>query len=220
MKERLGTWRMQERLAESFRAYLSHGTPRVFAPGERLYSQGELGTRFYFIVSGIVQVSIFREDGTEIILESMGKDTLCGEGPAIDGLPRFSTAVALVATETVAFDSQSLPALLQADPDFGVDLMRVICLKQRILAVRLEHFASRDPEDRIIELLLRLADMFADDGPEGRTIRTYLTHEQIAALTGTTRVTVTRTLNRLRERGILETEDGYFRIRNTPPGKR
>lgn len=216
MKERLGTWRMHEKLAKSFRAYASYGTPRAFAPGERLYTQGEVGTEFYLIVSGIVQVSIFRRDGTEIILESMGKDTLCGEGSAIDGLPRFSTAIAVVATKTIAFDGQSLHKLLHADPDFGVDLMRVISLKQRILAVRLEHFASHDPEDRIIELLLRIADMFADDGPEGRKLRTYLTHEQIGALTGTTRVTVTRALKRLKERGILDTDESYFVIRNAP----
>jgi CRP-like cAMP-binding protein len=121
--------------------------------------------------------------------------------------------MAVVATETVVFDVRSLPDLMKNDPAFGFDLMRVISLKQRVLAVRLEHFASRDPEDRIVELLLRLADMFADSGPDGRLIRTYLTHEQIASLTGTTRVTVTRTLQRLRDRGVLDTDDGYFVLR-------
>lgn len=213
MKERLGTWRMQEQLARKFIAHAAYGKPRVFAPGERLYTQGDVGTTFFFIKSGVVQVSIFRDDGTEIVLESMGRDTVCGEAAAIDGLPRFSTAVAVVATETIVFDVASLPELVKKDPGFGVDLMRVISLKQRVLAVRLEHFASRDPEDRIIELLLRLADMFADSGPDGRLIRTYLTHEQIASLTGTTRVTVTRTLQRLKERGVLDTNDGYLLLR-------
>jgi CRP-like cAMP-binding protein len=209
---------MKESLARTFRNHAHLGTRRVFAAGERLYSQGETGTGFFFILSGIVEVSIIREDGTEVLLESMGTDTLCGEGAAIDGLPRFSTAVAATETETIAFDSGSLRDLLRSDPDFGADLMRVISLKQRVLAVRLEHFASRDPADRIIELLLRLADMFAEEDPNGRQIRTYLTHEQIAALTGTTRVTVTRALNRLRESGILETREGYFLLRDPKSG--
>jgi CRP/FNR family cyclic AMP-dependent transcriptional regulator len=217
VKNRLGTWRMKESLARTFRTHAHLGTRRSFAAGERLYSQGETGTEFFFILSGLVEVSIIREDGTEVLLESMGTDTVCGEGSAIDGLPRFSTAVAATDTQTIEFNARSLRELLRADPDFGADLMRVISLKQRVLAVRLEHFASRDPEDRITELLLRLADMFAENDPNGRHIRTYLTHEQIAALTGTTRVTVTRALHRLRERGLLDTREGYFLLRDRKP---
>jgi CRP/FNR family transcriptional regulator, cyclic AMP receptor protein len=51
--------------------------------------------------------------------------------------------------------------------------------------------------------------MFAVDHARGRKILTHLTHEQIASMTGTSRVTVTRTLGRLREKGTLSVEDGY-----------
>jgi CRP-like cAMP-binding protein len=44
------------------------------------------------------------------------------------------------------------------------------------------------------------------------TIRACSIHEQIGALTGITRVTATRAINRLKQRGILRSDNGYFRL--------
>jgi CRP/FNR family cyclic AMP-dependent transcriptional regulator len=182
---------------------------RRFSEGEQLYRQDEINSHFYFIKSGLVQVSIFRRDGTEVVLENMGPNALCGEGAAFDGLPRFSSAVAVEPTEALEFDVARLEALMREDPEFALALLRLTSLKQRILALRLEHLVSNDPEERILELLSRLSEMFAVDHKMGRKILTHLTHEQIASMTGTSRVTVTRTLGRLRDKGKLSVEEGY-----------
>ena len=203
------TWRMTDALAAKLQSFEGKVRLRRFAKGEQLYRQDEVNTCFYFVKSGLVQVSIFRRDGTEVVLENMGPNALCGEGAAFDGLPRFSTAVAVEATEALEFDIARLESLMREDPEFALALLRLTSLKQRILALRLEHLVSNDPEERILELLGRLSKMFAVDHERGRKILTHLTHEQIASMTGTSRVTVTRTLGRLRDKGMLSVEDGY-----------
>jgi CRP/FNR family transcriptional regulator, cyclic AMP receptor protein len=208
-KRPTATWRMTDALATKLRSFEGKVRLRRFAKGEQLYRQDEVNTCFYFVKSGLVQVSIFRRDGTEVVLENMGPNALCGEGAAFDGLPRFSTAVAVEATEALEFDTARLESLILEDPQFALALLRLTSLKQRILALRLEHLVSNDPEERILELLGRLSRMFAVDHERGRKILTHLTHEQIASMTGTSRVTVTRTLGRLRDKGMLAVEDGY-----------
>ena len=208
-KKPAATWRMADALSAKLLSFEGKVRLRRFAAAEQLYRQGEINTCFYFVKSGLVQVSIFRRDGTEVVLENMGPNALCGEGAAFDGLPRFSTAVAVEATEALEFDTARLEALMREDPEFALAMLRLTSLKQRILALRLEHLVSNDPEERILELLRRLSEMFAVDHERGRKILTYLTHEQIAAMTGTSRVTVTRTLGRLRDKGTLSVEDGY-----------
>jgi CRP/FNR family cyclic AMP-dependent transcriptional regulator len=208
-KKPAATWRMTDALAAKLQSYEGKVRLRRFAEGDQLYRQAEVNTHFYFVKSGLVQVSIFRRDGTEVVLENMGPNALCGEGAAFDGLPRFSTATAVEATEALEFDAAHIEALMREDPEFALALLRLTSLKQRILALRLEHLVSNDPEERILELLSRLSRMFAVDHERGRKILTYLTHEQIASMTGTSRVTVTRTLGRLRDKGMLSVEDGY-----------
>ena len=211
------TWRMTDQLAAKLMLLERNGRRRTFRPSEQLYAQQATSSKFYFVVSGLVQVSMIRLDGTEVILEMMGPNTICGEGAAFDGLPRFSSAFAVEPTVAIEFDTAKLATALAQDPELAHALLRVACLKQRILALRLERLTSNDPEERILELLGRLSEMFAVDRPEGRMLLTHLTHEQIAAMTGTSRVTVTRTLQRLRRRGILQISDGQFILPSKEP---
>jgi len=212
-KKKLGTWRIDRQLVESLTEHAAYGRRKKFKKNEILYEQGEISSRFYFVIKGLVQISIFRVDGSEVVLELMGPDTICGEGSAFDGLPRFSSAVAIEDTEAIEFDTSKMTEIFRQHPEFATSLLRAPSLKQRVVAIRLKHLASREPQERIMELLTRLEDMFAIDHPKGRLLVTHVTHEQIAAMTGTSRVTVTRTLQRLRDQGRIGILDGHILLR-------
>jgi len=92
--------------------------------------------------------------------------------------------------------------------------LRIACIKQRVVAVRVERLASQAPEGRVAELLRRLADLYGEEGPNGTKIRIRLTHEQIASMTGTSRVTVTRTLKRWRKEEIIAMDGGSITLRD------
>ncbi len=218
-KKKLGTWRIERQLVEQISEHASFGRRRTFKKNTVLYEQGEVSTRFYFVLKGLVQISIFRADGSEVVLELMGPETVCGEGSAFDGLPRFSSAAAIEDTETIEFDTAKMTEIFREHPEFATSLLRVTSLKQRVVAIRLKHLASREPQDRILELLTRLEEMFAIDHPKGRLLVTHVTHEQIAAMTGTSRVTVTRTLQRLREHNRIDTIDGHILLKRKPAPK-
>ncbi len=213
IKRKLGTWRMERDLAELLVRHAAHGRRRKFKKNAVLYEQGERSSRFFLVLTGLVQISIYRADGSEVVLELMGPDTICGEGAAWDGLPRFSTAAAVEETETIEFDTSKMTEIFRESPEFAASLLRVTSLKQRVLAVRLKHLASREPQERVMELLTRLEEMFGVDHPKGRLLVTHVTHEQIATMTGTSRVTVTRTLHKLRKDGRLDILNGQFLLK-------
>lgn len=203
-----GTWLMSDELMSSMIKDQTLFVRRRFRKDEEIYAQDSVSSKFYVVVSGLVQIAMIREDGTEVILELMGPQTVCGEGAAIDGLPRFSGATALEETELLEFDAGKLPQLAAHSPEFVAAVLQVTALKQRVLAVRLEQLSSREPETRILEMFGRLARVFAETRDDGKLIVPKLTHEQIAAITGNTRVTVTRTLGRLKERGEIAIVEG------------
>ena len=165
IKRKLGTWRMERDLAELLVRHAAHGRRRKFKKNAVLYEQGERSSRFFLVLTGLVQISIYRADGSEVVLELMGPDTICGEGAAWDGLPRFSTAAAVEETETIEFDTSKMTEIFRESPEFAASLLRVTSLKQRVLAVRLKHLASREPQERVMELLTRLEEMFGVDHP-------------------------------------------------------
>jgi CRP-like cAMP-binding protein len=210
----LGTWRIGPELARQIMGHASSGHPHRFRKNQVLYEQGSKSTKFHFIISGMVQVSMVRIDGVEVVLEYMGPDTICGEGAAFDDLPRFSRAVATEDTDTIEFDAARMEKVFSQHPGFASALLRATSLKQRVLAVRLEHLVSREPEGRIMDLFRRLQEMFAVDHPAGKLLVTRLTHEQIGAMTGTSRVTVTRAMRALREADKIAIVDGHVLVKS------
>ena len=212
-KRLLGTWRIVSNLIRQIMPQASCGRRRKFRKHEMLYEQGTTSSKFYLVLSGLVQVSIVRVDGVEVVREYMGPETILGEGAAFEGLPKFSSAVAIEDADTIEFDAARMEEIFRQHPEFASALLRVTSLKQRVLAVRLEHLASRQPEVRIMDLLHRLQEMFAIDYAGGRLIVTHLTHEQISAMTGTSRVTVTRAMRSLRDQNQIDIIDGHILVK-------
>lgn len=199
------TWYLEESVAGPVIRAAHLGQKRSFKKGEYLYHQGDVDSKFFFILRGRVQIFSGREDGTEFVLEMMGQWAICGEGAAFDGQPRFSSAIAQENTEVIIFDANEVSRAFQEVPEFAVALLRITSMKQRVLGIRAQYLASARPESRIAELLRRLSDLYGTQKDGAVMIDIALTHEQIAAMTGTARVTITRVLKRLREQGAIQT---------------
>lgn len=211
------TWYLDEAVVGPWIRSAHMGLRRKYQKGEFLYHQGEVSPLFFFVLKGRVQVSIFREDGSEFVLEVMGRWALCGEAAAFDQLPRFSSAIALEDAEVVVFDANEVGAALATNSELAVALLRISAMKQRVLGGRLQCVASPRPEKRILELLNRLSELYGTEADGVIVIGIKLTHEQIAAMTGATRVTVTRTLAKLKTERVLTIKNKQLHILD--PGK-
>lgn len=199
------TWRLNEVAVGPIIRAAHLGRKKTFSKGEYLYRQGTCDTEFFFILRGRVQIFTGREDGSEFVLEVMGQWAICGEGAAFDGQPRFSSAVAQEDTEVIVFDAHEVGKAFQLVPDFALALLKITSMKQRVLGIRAQYLASANPESRISELLRRLAELYGRPLDGGVLIDIALTHDQIAAMTGTSRVTITRVLKKLREARAIQT---------------
>lgn len=206
------TWRLSDVAAGPLIRAVHLSKRRTYQPGEFLYHQDEIDSHFYFILKGHVKISALREDGSEFVLEVMGQWAVCGEGAAFDGSPRFTSAIAIETAEVAVFDAADMTEVFREFPDLAVALLRITSMKQRVLGIRAQYLASPKPETRIAELLNRLAELYGTAVDGGTAIGLALTHQQIAAMTGASRVTVTRTLKRLRDDGVIEIKGKQLRI--------
>lgn len=210
------TWYMAARTADIFLAAEHLGRRREVPKGTTLYRQGDAGSTFYFVVSGRVQVQIYQQDGAEFILELMGAGALIGEGSALVGQPRMATATALEPCVLLEFDYPTVKRSFRENVDFAAALMEVAAAKQWVLGMRIQFLAMPRPDLRIVELLSRLASLYGVPEEDGVRINTPLTHELVAALTGTSRVTVTRTIMKLKSEGVIRNEGRHFWMCHQP----
>lgn len=200
------------RVPQAMLAYLLGLSPalmrRKFPKGRVLYRQDEVSDQVFVVISGRVGITMLRSDGQELLIDIVGVGALCGEGAAFDGLPRFSSASALEECETLAIPTVDFCKLMAGNAEFTRLVVGTIALKQRMLAMRLAQVAQASPEVRITELLSQIVT------PDSPTI--VLTHQQIANLIGTSRITVTRAMQRLRRDGTVRCRRGNYELVRSP----
>ena len=209
-KRLLGTWRIDSNLIRQIMRQASCGRRRKFRKHEMLYEQGTISSKFYLVLSGLVQVSIVRVDGVEVVLEYMGPETILGEGAAFDGLPKFSSAVAIEDADTIEFDAARMEEIFRQHPELFLPVAgHEPQAESPGRSTRTSGFASAGGENygsaapAAGDVCHRLSG--------GRLIVTHLTHEQISAMTGTSRVTVTRAMRSLRDQNEIDIIDGHIR---------
>ena len=182
----------------------SLGTVRNFAKGEIIYRQGDLARTFCYLKKGRVSVFMTSIDGMEKTLNTASKGELLGEGAFFDKKPRVSSARAVTNCEVVMIDEQTLTNLFAKHPKLAFELLEILSNRIRLLSAQLDSMTFLQADARIARLLLQSEK----DG------RVALTHEEIAAAVGVSRVTVSKTLGKFSASGDISTAYRKIVIKN------
>jgi small-conductance mechanosensitive channel len=127
---------------------LSH---QLFARGEPICRQGEPGTTFNILKSGLVSVKVKAEGGVEAEVARLGPGSYFGEMSLLTGEPRSSTVFALEDCEVLCLDRDSFAVLLQENPPVAQAMSDILATRVQATRERLSKerdAASRGGEDR------------------------------------------------------------------------
>ena len=157
----------------------------------------------YFICSGRVSAKTFSDAGKEITFAELIQGDVFGELSALDGEPRSSFVVTLEESLLAALPARVFNEFLDSHPKVMRALLVELTGRLRRADEKVFEFSTLNTSNRIHAELLRLASMHpAQDGTV--EITPPPTHADLASRTNTTRESVTRTLNQLKQGGLIE----------------
>lgn len=162
----------------------------IFAPGMPSDS-------IYFIESGRVRLTRLSPDGRIVILALLGPGDLISEA-AWENNEHDSYAETLEETRLYQLSLESFENLVRQNPEFGLRLIQVIGSRLKQAQARIEDLVFRQVPSRIARLLVHLAEHHGKVTPNGIRVEFPLTHQEIADMVGSSRVTVTQVLNKFR----------------------
>lgn len=184
------------------------GTVQRLSNREILYKQGDTHDCFYLVRSGFIHTTVLRSNGSRLLLEIYGPGAIFGEASAFIDRPRYVTAEAVTPVVISCYRASDIQRFVEKDPKLVVSLLQLLGYKHRLLIDKLTSVTASTPEQRVIDLLARVVlGTPMDDTPPMP-----LTHEQIAAMTGLSRVTVTRTLGALADKGLVTTRSKGVKV--------
>jgi CRP/FNR family transcriptional regulator, cyclic AMP receptor protein len=160
---------------------------------------------------GIAKVRQFNEEGEETVLSLLGPGDICGEMAMLHDGRRTADVVTLTACEAVLLRCGPFRELLHSECQLSLAVARLEVRRLRDLHRRF----TLQGADATTRLLAVLADLARRTGLESSptSVIPPLPQRELATLSGLARETTSRTLSKLRQRGIVvEAGGGGLRI--------
>lgn len=176
---------------------------RKFSKGEYLYMPDEMSDKIFFLYEGRVKIGTYGESGKEITKAILGKGEVFGELAIIGEDKRRDFAVAMEDSTACIVSKDEMNDLMRDHSGLNLFLMRIMGSRMLEMEQRLESLVFKDSRTRIIEFLKNLAHKKGQRVGYEMLVRKFMTHQEIANLTATSRQTVTTVLNELRSKNIL-----------------
>jgi CRP/FNR family transcriptional regulator len=175
-----------------------------YQPGQTVFMQGDRAKSLFLIKSGRVRLARVLDSGAEITLDIRKAGDFLGEYLLSDLDKDFYYPVSAWCMDQVVICGFSRPVfeeLVLACPAIGLKVIKNMASRITSLTDRLEAMAQLHLEEKIYGVLLNVAREHGRK-QEGRYILEIpLTHEDLGFLVGAHRVSVTRTMKRLKESG-------------------
>ena len=174
-----------------------------FKKGEYIYMPDEHSDKVYFLTAGRVKIGTYSDGGKEITKAILTKGEVFGELSILGEEKRRDFACAMEDTEACIVTVEEMMALMRDHSGLSLFLMRILGSRVLDMEKRLESLVFKDSRSRIIQLLVDLTNNKGQRVGYEHVVRKFLTHQEIANLTATSRQTVTTVLNELRNRNLI-----------------
>jgi CRP-like cAMP-binding protein len=194
-----------ERLSEAEAGQLNRrALNRTFKRGSTIYAPNQAGETVLVLAAGRVKIKDITPDGRETILAFIEEGELFGELAILDGQSRREYAEAVDACQVLLIPRGDIVALMESRPDIALSVTKLIGFRRLRIESRLRNLLFLSSRDRMLHILLELADSHGDRNRNRVELRIPLTHQDVASLIGVTRETATLTLGQLQAAGLVE----------------
>jgi CRP/FNR family transcriptional regulator len=168
--------------------------------GEFILLESEPADALYFVVSGVVKVFKTSADGREQILQIVRPGESFNDAPVFDGGPNPASAQAMGPVVLYGINNSDMGAILRTHPQVALNVIHVLSQKLRHLVSLVEDLSFKHVTARLAKILLE----YAGDGVGSAKPR--LTQQEMAAMAGTAREMIGRSLKELEVEKIIRLE--------------
>jgi CRP-like cAMP-binding protein len=185
---------------------------RTFEAGEQVFEQGASASAFYIVASGRLKIVRVTPEGYENILCVRGPADYFCPVPLLDDGNQLGTAIAMTDVTLMWMERGAFLSLCEASPEL-LSIVQGDCLAEvRRLLNRLEVVAFRSVRERVAHALLTMSRQQADNGTPADELR--LTQQELGALVGASRESVSRSLAQFERNGLVKLARGRVSIQD------
>lgn len=177
---------------------------RKLPRGAPIYLPSDQADGVLLVAEGRVKIGSLTQEGKQTILAFVEPGELFGELALLGGEKREEYAETVEKSTIVLIPNEVMRQLLVENPDVSLGITKLFGLRRQRIERRLKYLLFRSNRERLVHLLLELADQYGQAIPAGVQLKIKLSHQDLANIIGSTRETVTVVLGELQAEGRLK----------------
>jgi len=205
---------------EEMAALLRRVSSKKYDRGEMLFSEGDACRGLFIVGRGKIRIFKVSASGREQILSIEGPGSSFAELPVFDGGNYPASATASEEAEILVISRKDFQDFCREHPEVGLKVIAVVGSRLRRLVGIIEDLSFTTVRQRLIGLIVRLAQVSSKRTSDGVQVEFDKTKQDLAAELGTVRELVSRNLGRLQAEGYLEVDGRNIIIKDLSGLKR
>jgi CRP/FNR family cyclic AMP-dependent transcriptional regulator len=178
--------------------------------GRNVFRQGQPADSLFYIRRGKVKLTVLSQLGKEGIIAILGAGEFLGEG-CLAGQPvRMATAVAITDCTLDKIDKLLMQRMIHEKHEISELFVKQLLLSNIRYEADLVDQLFNSSEKRLARILLMLSHFGKDSRAE--TVVPRINQDTLAQMVGTTRSRVSHFMNRFREHGFIDYDDGGLTV--------
>jgi CRP/FNR family transcriptional regulator, cyclic AMP receptor protein len=185
-----------------------------FKKGDYVYMPEDNSDKIFFIISGKIKIGSYRDNDKEVAHTILQKGDVFGELAMIGETARKDFAQALEESEIIPIKLEEVKKQMKNHSGLSILIMKMMGSRVHEMEQRLESLVFKDSRTRIIEFIILSLEKSGQRMGYEWILRNFITHQDIANLTATSRQTVTMVLNELKNENIIHFDRKRLLIRD------
>jgi CRP/FNR family transcriptional regulator, cyclic AMP receptor protein len=184
---------------------------KSYSENQIIFSEGDRSDFLPIVERGKIKMVRFPDVDKEVIIGIFEAGEMFAVPPVFDGAPYPSTAVAMEETTLLLLYRQDFLRLLRESSEFSFAVIAWMCEMLREKTATIKNLATASPEQRVGNVLLRLAEK---EGVE-TMVKISLRRQDIAEMAGLTTETTIRVIRKLAEKDLVKIVHGKIILEQT-----
>lgn len=193
--------------SELMQLIVKHSHEREYPAGANIFRADDEPNGQFAVLEGEVRLVSYSRNGRDVLFDRFHAGAWFGHLSVLDGQPRFQDAETCCPTRVLQLSMAGFNEIIAQKPIYALEFARLICFHIRVAMQALIDARTSPFPARLAQLLLiNLDDCAAEYATVSNQPR--LTQEALAAMTGTTRQTVSRLLKEWERAGLIDIRYG------------
>ncbi len=177
-----------------------------------LFSDGQEAKGFYVILSGKVKLYKVSSEGKEQILHVVSAPDAFAEAALFHEGNYPASAEAMTDCQLFFFPKREFVELIEKNPRLSINIIVSLSHYLRRFASLIEELSLKEISSRVAKYLMDLSLRSEREGRSPATVELDLSKTQLASKLGTISETLSRTLSKMKAKGIVDVQKNRIHI--------